>query len=316
MSTTNKSAVGNRDRTLASPSVGSYHEATGIVHDKNEKPVVVYSEVRGPISEMTFLQKSLLFAELAMVAYNDQREATEAARLIGFDDVTYFDHDGSQAYRFRNRSDSVIACRGTEANQWNDIRADVNAAIVLAETAGKVHRGFKTEVDDLWPMLETALIDNDQPVWFTGHSLGGAMATICAGRCFLSHIKSNPQALFTYGSPRVGDKRYINFVKLDHFRFVNNNDVVTRVPPVWMGYRHSGREIYMDRNGKMGPIHYLMKRRDRWQGFVSSLRRWRIDHFSDHPLHQYLRPILTAAQEEQLAMGRGEEPVDAADLVN
>ncbi len=51
---------------------------------------------RGPIAAMTFLQRSLLFAERAMVSYNDEREATEAAGFVGFPDVTFFDHDGSQ----------------------------------------------------------------------------------------------------------------------------------------------------------------------------------------------------------------------------
>jgi triacylglycerol lipase len=286
----------------------------GVVQDPNEVPVVVHSDVKGAIQDMTFLQKSLLFAELAMVAYNDEREATVAAAMVGFPDVTFFDHDGSQAYRFRNDHDCVIACRGTEPNEWNDIRADANAASVLAETAGKVHRGFKTEVDDLWPMLETALVGNDQPVWFCGHSLGGAMATICAGRCYLSHIQSIPQGLFTYGSPRVGDKRYINYVDLPHYRFVNNNDVVTRVPPAWMGYRHCGTEVYINRNGRIGHLGLLRKRRDRWHGFLRGLRRFRIDHFSDHPLHNYIDPILKAVRDEQDAMGRGESPVNASDL--
>ncbi len=199
----------------------------------------------------------------------------------------------------------MIACRGTEPNEWNDIRADANAASVLAETAGKVHRGFKTEVDDLWPMLETALIGNEQPLWFCGHSLGGAMATICAGRCFLSHIESVPEQLFTYGSPRVGDKRYINFVKLDHYRFVNNNDVVTRVPPVFMGYRHSGSEVYLNRDGKIGNLGHVGKRRDRWKGFLRGLRRWKIDHFADHSIHQYINAIVAAVEEEKQAIAQG-----------
>ncbi|TWU18204.1 lipase family protein [Allorhodopirellula heiligendammensis] len=294
--------------------IGDLKEPSGVVHDKNEVPVVVYSRARGPIAEMTFLQRSLLFAELAMVSYNDEREAAEAARFVGFPDVTFFEHDGSQAYRFRNDDDCVIACRGTEPNEWNDIRADANAAAVLAETAGKVHRGFKTEVDDLWPMLETALIGNDLPVWFCGHSLGGAMATICAGRCFLSHIQSIPSALFTYGSPRVGDKRYINFVRLDHYRFVNNNDIVTRTPPAWMGYRHCGTEVYIDRDGHIGHLDALQKRHDRWRGFLKGIRRFRIDHFSDHPLHQYLGPILEAARREQVELARGDDAVEAAEL--
>lgn len=298
----------------ANSPVGDLQQPTGIVHDKNEVPVIVHSCARRPIAEMTFLQRALLFAELSMVSYNDEREATEAAKFVGFHDVTFFDHDGAQAFRFRNDHDCVVACRGTEPNDWNDIRADANATAVLAETAGKVHRGFKREVDDLWPMLETALANNEQPVWFTGHSLGGAMATICAGRCFLSHIKSNPSALFTYGSPRVGDKRYINFAKLDHYRFVNNNDIVTRVPPAWMGYRHCGIEVYIDRNGNIGHLNHLMKRRDRWRGFIQGLRRFRVDHFSDHLLHQYIDSILEAARQEQADLRSGKDGVDASEL--
>lgn len=287
---------------------------TNVVQDENEVPVVVHSKVTGPVKDLTFLQRSLLFAELAMIAYNDEREATEAANMAGFDDVTFYDRDGSQAFRFRNTHDCVIACRGTEPNEWNDIRADANASSVLAETVGKVHMGFKTEVDDLWPMLETALQSNDQPLWFCGHSLGGAMATICAGRCFLSHIDSNPEQLYTYGSPRVGDKRYVNYVSLDHYRYVNNNDIVTRVPPPLLGYRHNGHEVYIDRNGKIGELSYVWKRRDRWKGFFRGLRKWKVDHFSDHSLHEYVKAILAAVDEEKEQLRAGGTSVKADEL--
>lgn len=269
------------------------------VQDPGEVPLILRSKLSGPIRELTFLQRALLFAELAMVAYNDEDEAGRAAELIGLPELCFYEHDGAQAYRFRNDHDCVIACRGTEPNEWNDIHADANAAAVLAETAGKVHRGFKREVDDLWPMLETALIDNDQPLWFCGHSLGGAMATIAAGRCFLSHINSVPEQLYTYGSPRVGDKRYINFVTLDHYRFVNNNDIVTRVPPVLLGYRHAGREVYINRNGRLGRLCHIQRRRDRWQGFLRGLRKWKLDHFTDHSIRQYIDAIAAAVEAER-----------------
>ena len=180
-----------------------------MIQDHNEVPLVVHSKVTTPISDMTFLRRALLFSELAMISYNDQAEASAAVALAGFPDATFYDRDGSQAYRFRNDHDCVIACRGTEPNEWNDVKADADARSVLAETTGKVHGGFKQEVDDLWPMLETALTENKQPLWFCGHSLGAAMATICAGRCFLSHINSRPEELYSYGSPRVGNKAYI-----------------------------------------------------------------------------------------------------------
>lgn len=284
------------------------------VQDPGERPLVIQSKLDGPIRDMTFLERSLLFAELAMIAYNDEDETKRACDIVGFPDVTFYNRDGSQAYRFRNDHDCVIACRGTEPNEWNDIRADANAASVLAETTGKVHRGFKTEVDDLWPMLETALMSNEQPLWFCGHSLGGAMATICAGRCFLSHIESVPDQLYTYGSPRVGDKRYINYVNLDHFRFVNNNDIVTRVPPSVLGYRHSGREVYLNRDGKIQKLGHIGRRRDRWKGFLRGLRRWRIDHFADHSIHNYIDAIAEAVEQEKEELDAGGTALKADDL--
>jgi triacylglycerol lipase len=291
-------------------------DAVRLVHDPGEVPLLLRSHLTGPIAQLTFLQRSLLFAELAMVAYNDERETRRACELIGLPDVTFYDRDGSQAYRFRNDHDCVIACRGTEPHEWNDIRADANAARVLGESVGMVHRGFKREVDDLWPMIETALLSNEQPLWFCGHSLGGAMATICAGRCFLSHIPSNPEQLYSYGSPRVGDQRYINFVKLDHYRYVNNNDIVTRVPPVFMGYRHGGNEVYMDRKGKIGYLHPLAKRRDRWRGFFGGLGSWRVDHLADHSIHRYIAVIAAAVEEERARVAAGGRPTTAAELTH
>lgn len=307
-------AIETRDTGLTSDA--PVDSAAGVVKDAGEVPLVVHSVLEGPISEICFLRRALLFAELSMIAYNDPAEATIAASMVGFPDVTFYDRDGSQAYRFRNEYDCVITCRGTEPNEWNDIKADADAVTVLAETAGRVHRGFKREVDDLWPMLETALTNNELPLWFSGHSLGGAMATICAGRCFLSHIDSNPEQLYTYGSPRVGDKRYINFVKLDHFRFVNNNDIVTRVPPTWFGYRHAGREVYFDRNGRIAKLGLLRQRRDRWRGFFGQLRRWKIDHLTDHSIHEYIRCLLKAVRADEKRQKTGAPPICVEDLAH
>ena len=235
-----------------------------------------------------------MLAELSSLSYYDPGQIEGSLREIGFTDAQFFDRDGAQAWIFGNEDDCVVACRGTEPHEWNDIRADVNAVAVVTETFGRVHRGFNNEVDDLWPRLETALHDNQRTLWFTGHSLGGAMATICAGRCFLSEIESLPYAVFTYGSPRVGDRRFVNFVELNHTRWVNNNDIVTRVPPVWMGYRHSGREMYLDRNGDIRRLTGSMKVRDRLRGFLAGLLRFQVDHFSDHSIDRYIEYILRA----------------------
>lgn len=285
-----------------------------VIQDTGEVPLVVHSDVRTPIAQLSFLERSLLFAELSMIAYNNENEAQRAAEAIGFPDAVLFDNDGAQAYRFRNDHDCVIACRGTELHEWNDIEADVNAVAVLAETVGKVHRGFKEEVDHLWPMLEEVLSQNDLPLWFCGHSLGGAMATISAGRCFRSHITSNPEELYTFGSPRVGDKAYVNFVKLTYYRWVNNNDIVTRVPPTWMGYRHTGREVYVDHAGRIRPILGWERTKDRFRGFLRGLLKRKIDSLSDHSIHQYIESILNALKRETRHIARGGEEVQGEDV--
>ncbi len=260
--------------------------------------LATHTRLQGPVVDMGLLEKSLLFAELSRLSYFSRAEAGRAANEIGFPEIRFYDRDGAQAYLFANQHDAVISCRGTEPHEWNDIRADLDAMTDLAETVGRVHRGFKREVDDLWPRLEKALVSNDRTLWFTGHSLGGAMAAICAGRCKLSHINSTPEALFTYGSPRVGNKRYVNYVRLKYYRWVNNNDIVPRVPPRWLGYRHTGQELYLDRNGKLNNIHGLLRMRDRFWGFLRSLKRWRVDHFSDHLMGEYIDAIRGLLEEK------------------
>lgn len=243
------------------------------------------------VGELTFLEKSLLFAELSRASYFSRTIAGQLAEDVGFPETRFYDRDGAQAYVFGNETDAVVCCRGTEPNEWNDIRADLDAVYDVAETVGRVHRGFKREVDDLWPRLEQALVSNERILWFAGHSLGGAMTAICAGRCYLSHIPSAPEAVYTYGSPRVGNKTYVNHVKLRYIRWVNNNDIVPRVPPAFIGYRHAGHEIYLNRHGRVSNVTGLLKFRDRWWGFVRTLRKWRVDHFSDHLMGEYINAI-------------------------
>ena len=238
------------------------------------------------------LRQSLLLAELANIAYLPMQPVLQLVGPLGFDQVEFYDRDGSQASRLENRTDCVIVCRGTEPTEWNDIKADVNAMSVIAETIGRVHRGFKKEVDDLWPLVEQALADNIKTLWFAGHSLGGAMATICAGRCFLSHIRSMPHSLYTYGSPRVGNRAYINHCDIDHIRWVNNNDIVARVPPPWFGYRHSGREMYLNTDGQLRRLNGWQRTKDRIRGFLGGLRQFRVDPISDHQMGCYIESIL------------------------
>jgi triacylglycerol lipase len=259
---------------------------------------VVNQPLSKPIKELSVLRQSLLFAELSHLAYFSPDQIASAVRQIGFEDYEFLTQESAQAYVFSTKNDCVVVFRGTEPDDINDIKADVDAVLVVAETIGHVHRGFKREVDRLWEPLEKILQNKQKPLWFTGHSLGGALATISAGRCVLSPIPSSPEGLFTFGSPRVGNRRFINFVKLNHLRWVNNNDIVTRLPPRWLGYRHAGVEYYMNAYGKIRCYSPWRKFRDRWLGFFLTLRQGKIDHVSDHLIVSYINYLLAAVDEE------------------
>jgi triacylglycerol lipase len=243
------------------------------------------------ISKLTILEKSLLFAKLSALAYSNVTDAKKQAKKFGFTTTEFYELDGAQAYRFQNKDDMVIACRGTQPTEFNDIKADLKAVPVVSETVSRVHQGFKKEVDELWPMVLEDIMrkqNNDKTIWFTGHSLGAGMATIMASRCCHDKLIPNPEELYTYGSPRVGWKKYCKSLGVVHHRWVNNNDIVTRVPLRIMGYTHDGIEHYMNAHGLERKLTTWQRTKDRWRGMWMGIKSGSIDNFSDHSMTNYI----------------------------
>jgi hypothetical protein len=93
----------------------------------------------------------------------------------------------------------------------------------------------------LWDAASSALaaLQSDYPSWpvyVTGHSLGGALASLFSLFVVVNDIISSGPApvMYTYGQPRVGDYQY-STVHLQNvpnsFRLVNNRDPVPHLPP-------------------------------------------------------------------------------------
>lgn len=243
------------------------------------------------ISQMDFPNRSLLFAKLSQIAYNDNiKEVKKQVKELGFTTVEFYNKEGAQAYRFQNKEDLVIACRGTEPTQFNDIAADLKTMPVKSESVSYVHRGFKAEVDELWPMvLEdiTRKVNTDNKLWFAGHSLGAAMATLMASRCFYETSIQDPQELYTYGSPRVGFPKYVQTLATKHYRWKNNNDIVTTVPPFLLGFKHDGELHYLNAYGNVRKPTGWQLIKDKFRGIWMGLKKGQIDSFSDHSMVNY-----------------------------
>ena len=101
---------------------------------------------------------------------------------------------------------------------------------------GKIHQGFATMLESEWITIEQTIEEfhtNDQPIWITGHSLGGALGTLTAAKLASEGYPIAP--LYTFAAPRVGNTEFAEelFTLLGqrHFRFVNEEDIVARLPP-------------------------------------------------------------------------------------
>jgi triacylglycerol lipase len=98
----------------------------------------------------------------------------------------------------------------------------------------------------------------------------------------------NPQALFTYGSPRTGNKEYIRGIEATgvlHFRFVNNTDIVARVP-VWP-YRHFGGMYYMNHYGNLRSLTAWQLTKDIWRGFLKGIKNKKVSLIDNHSIDFY-----------------------------
>ncbi|KAH7693818.1 Lipase [Aphelenchoides avenae] len=86
-------------------------------------------------------------------------------------------------------------------------------------------------------------------LWVTGHSLGGALASIGAGVTAKQGIfPSSSIKLYTLGQPRTGDSAYANAINQlvpESHRVVNSRDLVPHVPPYGLlGYQHHKSEVW------------------------------------------------------------------------
>lgn len=243
------------------------------------------------MKDLTLFERAHILAQLSKFSYQNKAKCSNGAESIRWTMTHFYDKNGAQAYRFQHLNDVVFACRGTEPSEANDILADLKAWPVKAHSAGKVHFGFQSEVDELWELVKKDIRKSQikgHNIYFTGHSLGAAMATIMASRCFASDESPDPVELHTFGSPRVGNKKYVNTFETQHYRWVNNNDIVTRVPLFLMGYKHDGVEMYIDSKGKLheGSMPWHKKLEEFLRSLVGKL-----DVIADHDISDYCELI-------------------------
>jgi len=112
-----------------------------------------------------------------------------------------------------------------------------------------VHKGFYNSYLSISKLITRAaksLLANCQNchIYVTGHSLGGAIATLAAADLY---TLTPDLTVYTYGSPRVGDEAFATYydkIVPDTYRLVHNHDLVPHIPQRFLGFRHVSREIW------------------------------------------------------------------------
>ena len=224
-------------------------------------------------------------SEMAQLAYLDSKEAKKGFKKLGFTSHKLVDIEGAQVHLVRNKESMAVCFRGTEPSEISDILADLKAWPSRSDSDGWVHSGFKTELDKVWEdVLQYVNKYSKLDLYICGHSLGAAMATICASR--LPQTKH----LYTFGSPRVGTCSFIKNLKVPHTRCVNNNDIVTGVPLVLMGYKHHGELVYINYYGNIRKMTYWQRFKDGWRGRGKAFAKGMpFDGAYDHSMVYYVR---------------------------
>jgi len=184
------------------------------------EPEVFAYDLFVPEADGLSLVNSFLLATAAMYVYapldfegeDDEVEGHLSDTMDGFglELIHYIDHTptDTQGAVFANEDVVIVSFRGTTPGQ--DMWTDLSTALISAPkewgNGALVHAGFygafESVIDEVKTHVEPQ-VSRGKTLWITGHSLGGALATLTAT---WFEVNGTPvEGVHTFGSPRVGN---------------------------------------------------------------------------------------------------------------
>ncbi|MFT4923981.1 MAG: hypothetical protein ACI8WB_000059 [Phenylobacterium sp.] len=225
--------------------------------------------------------------EFSRLAYAGQSEVAAQLKARGFVKLSFFRSDATFGWLAEHPGSasrkpfSVVAFRGTE-RYYADIVTDLSVfKRPIADSKYRVHGGFLTALNVVWGSQHSPAGDDtfkithygskglihalmqttyEADIYFTGHSMGGALADLAAYKLQLqldSLIKAGTEvsgitALYSYGAPRTMGRKLAKSLDdrqpFQYYRVMNGADLVPRTPI--MGFQHWGESITLRHNGE------------------------------------------------------------------
>ncbi|TFK19316.1 lipase [Coprinopsis marcescibilis] len=202
------------------------------------------------------------FAKFSSASY----QLLGCPRPVGTTLIKNFDRSGTQGYLSRDDStkEIILAFRGSLSvtDAFVDLQLilqPLNTPGVTNNVKASVHTGFQfaynAVASDVVSAVKSQVSANSAyTVVVTGHSLGGAVASMAA-LSLKAAIPNIKMKLYTYGQPRVGNAAFVSLVEQqvgvnNIFRAVNTFDGVPTILFKELGYRHFATEYWQFKNGE------------------------------------------------------------------
>lgn len=197
--------------------------------------------------------------------------------VIAFKGTTSTKNLKTDINMFYSQAKGLLPTRLGEEDEAGDAAAMQNELLRTRDwRRAKIHKGFAVAYAAVGPrllsMIKKLQDDKRRPVFLTGHSLGGALATVCSIDLFL-RLGLTRKEIFvsTFGAPRVGNRSFWRIYNENvpiHWRIVVGPDVVAKLPK--MGYIHVGKKVLITVDGDLF-IDPNSLELNMWSGDVASI---------------------------------------------
>jgi hypothetical protein len=174
------------------------------------------------------MQKIVIASQLSSAVYSKCDVAIAKAKEFGYDEVFFWSHADTQAMLCENKDEAWLVWRGTEPTSFADVWHNLSwPRLERWSGEGRIHSGYKDAFNMLRPAIDTVIAGIRKPLYVTGHSMGGALATV-----YCSANPLTPTALYSFCATKALNQKAADQIICETNVIGNKYDVAVYWPPL------------------------------------------------------------------------------------
>ena len=212
------------------------------------------------------IEEALRFAKLSKLAYEqDYSKVVQDLPKFGLKPLAQIrdvptDTEGFIALDVQDKY-IVVGFAGTESGRDFITDADIFGDEIIEGKECEAHGGFVKCLNNVYPNVESVLKPYIRkiPIYITGHSLGGALASLLAYRLGKRFPGEHEQLkLYVYGCPPVGDKHFPEYFSTMQSHVVTcTGDMVSHGWLINMLPYHKPQTVFLIKGGEHSLDTYI-----------------------------------------------------------